>query len=184
MGRVTAILASLAAMVALAGAVGYPVYVRPQIDTLRKADAILVLGGTAAGARYRYGLELARQGWAPTLVLSNPYGAEDRGSAALVTSMCQTPEPGLNVVCFVPEPKTTLGEGVQFRRLADENHWETVIVVTFVPHVSRARYIIAKCFDGELIMVASPTRLGPVGWAWMYVYQTAGYIKAALQPDC
>ena len=184
MRRTGAIFATLAAMVGLTVAAGYPVYVRPQIDTLRKANAILVLGGRSAGARYRYGLDLARQGWASNLVLSNPYGAEDRGTAALVTKMCQTPEPGLNIVCFVPEPRTTLGEGAQLRRLADENHWENVIVVTFVPHISRARYIIAKCFDGELIMVASPTRLGPVGWTWMYVYQTAGYIKATLQPGC
>jgi uncharacterized SAM-binding protein YcdF (DUF218 family) len=184
MRRATAILAPLAAMVALAGAAGYPVYVRPQIDTVRKADAILVLGGTSAGARYRYGLDLARQGWAPNLVLSNPYGAEDRDTAELVTKICQTPQPGLNIVCFDPDPRTTLGEGAQLRRLADENHWETVIVVTFVPHVSRARYIIGKCFDGELVMVASPTHLGPVGWTWMYIYQTAGYIKAALQTDC
>ena len=170
----------MVALAALAVAAGYPVYVRPQIDTVRKADAILVLGGTSTGARYRYGLDLARQGWAPTLVLSNPYGSEDR----LVTGLCQTPQPRLNIVCFDPDPRTTLGEGVQLRRLADENHWETVIGVTSVPHVSRARYIIGKCFDGELVMVASPTRLGPVGWTWMYIYQTAGYIKAALQPDC
>ena len=79
MRRTGAIFATLAAMVGLTVAAGYPVYVRPQVDTLRKADAILVLGGTSAGARYRYGLDLARQGWASNLVLSNPYGAEDRG---------------------------------------------------------------------------------------------------------
>jgi len=36
---------------------GLPVYVRPQIDQLRRADAILVLGGYG-NARYDFGLDL------------------------------------------------------------------------------------------------------------------------------
>ncbi len=164
----------------LAAGAGYPVYVRPRVDAVRHADAILVLGGSAAGPRYRYGLELARQGWAPTLVLSNPYG----GSQPFVDALCRTPQPRLHVECFVPDPHTTLGEGRALRRLARERRWGTVIVVTSVPHVSRARYIIGKCFDGELVMAATPARLGVFGWTAMYVYQTAGYVKSAVQGDC
>jgi hypothetical protein len=48
-----------------------PVYVRPQIDQLRHADAILILGGFGDG-RYSYGMDLAAQGWAPNVVVSNP----------------------------------------------------------------------------------------------------------------
>ena len=43
---------------------GLPVYVRPQIDPLRHADAILILGG-AYYDRYPFGLDLGSQGWAP-----------------------------------------------------------------------------------------------------------------------
>lgn len=177
MRRAAGLLAALALLVAGAG---YPVYVRPQVDTVRHADAILVLGGDAAGPRYRYGLDLARQGWAPTLVLSNPYG----GSQPFVDALCRTPQPRLRVECFVPDPHTTLGEGRALRRLAGERHWRTAIVVTSVPHVSRARYIIGKCFDGELVMAATPVHLGPVGWTAIYLYQTAGYLKFLLQGDC
>lgn len=172
-------MAPLAALVAF-GVAGYPVYVRPQVDAVRKADAILVLGGSSSGMRYRYGLDLARQGLAPVLVLSNPYGSEE----PFVNGLCKTPQEDLHIECFVPDPTTTLGEGRELRRLASERGWGTVIVVTSVPHISRARYIIGKCFDGELIMAASPTRLGPVGWTWMYLYQTAGYLKAVLQSGC
>ena len=56
--------------------------------------------------------------------------------------------------------------------------------MTYTPHVSRARYIVEKCFDGELIMAASPVRLSVLDWAWMYVYQTAGYVKSVLQGGC
>lgn len=160
----------------VAGVAGYPVYVRPRVDPLRKADAILVVGGAAPQQRYRYGFELARQGWAPHLVLSNPDGQ--------VGAACATRDPRFTVECFDPHPPTTLGEARELHRLAHERHWRTVIVVTYTPHVSRARYIVEKCFDGELIMAASPVRLSVLDWAWMYVYQTAGYLKSVLQGGC
>jgi len=160
----------------LAGVAGYPVYVRPQVDPLRKADAILVVGGAAPKQRYRYGFDLARRGWAPHLVLSNPSG--QAGAA------CATRDPRFTLECFDPRPPTTLGEARELRRMAHERHWRTVIVVTYTPHVSRARYIVEKCFDGELIMAASPAQLSVLDWAWIYVYQTAGYVKSALQGGC
>ena len=176
MRRLVRVFVAVAGLLVLVGFAGYPVYVRPQIDTLRRADAILVVGGDAPRARYRYGLELARQGWAPHLVLSNPSGQVDRA--------CARRDERFTTQCFEPDPPTTLGEARELRRLAHENGWRTVIVVTYPPHVSRARYIIGKCFDGELIMAASPGRLSALGWAWMYVYQSAGYVKSFVQGSC
>jgi uncharacterized SAM-binding protein YcdF (DUF218 family) len=169
----------LAAAVLLAvvlGVAGYPVYVRPQVDTLRKADAILVVGGADPAPRYGYAFELARQGWAPHLVVSDP----DRE----MTAACAAKYTAFTVACFVPEPRTTLGEARELRQLADENHWRTVIVVAYLPHISRARYIMARCFGGELIMSAAPTQLSVPQWAWMYVYQSAGYLKAMTGGAC
>jgi uncharacterized SAM-binding protein YcdF (DUF218 family) len=155
---------------------GYPVYVAPQIDPLRKADAIFVVGGADPGPRYRYGFELAHQGWAPQLVISDP----DRA----LGTQCAAHYSGFTVECFVPDPRTTLGEARELRRLADEKHWHTVIVVVYPPHVSRARYIMGGCFGGALIMTAAPTRLTFVDWAWMYVYQSAGYVKSFAAGRC
>ena len=70
------------------------------------------------------------------------------------------------------------------QRLASEHGWRTVIVVTFRPHASRARYILEKCFDGELVMVPNPTPISVRRWAFEYLYQTAGYVRALLQPGC
>ena len=68
--------------------------------------------------------------------------------------------------------------------MAAQYGWRTVIVVTFRPHISRARFILEHCFDGELVMVASPAHISLLSWAYQYVYQTAGYLRAALQPEC
>lgn len=166
-------------LLAVAATAGYPVYVRPQIDPLRHADAILVLGGYGYH-RYTFGLDLAAQGWAPDIVVSNPNGAADEW----LTGYCATPHPTFTIHCFDPEPPTTKGEGRELRRLADEHGWHTIIVVTFRPHISRARFILEQCFGGELIMVASPTRISTPRWAFEYVYQTAGYLRAVAQPGC
>jgi hypothetical protein len=146
---------------------------------LRHADAILVLGGFGYG-RNGFGMSLNMQGWAPIVVISNPNGPKD----AWLTQFCATRHPHLNLQCFVPDPPTTKGEGRELRRLAAQYGWRTVIVVTYRPHISRARFILEKCFDGELVMVASPADISPPRWAFEYVYQTIGYVRAVLQPGC
>lgn len=158
---------------------GLPVYVRPQIDRLRHADAIFILGGTGR-SRYTFGLDLVAEGWAPKVVVSDPYWPDE----PWLTEYCAAPHPGLDLLCFVPDPPSTMGEGRELRRLAGQYGWRTVIVVTFRPHISRARFILEQCFDGDLVMVASPAHISVTSWAFEYVYQSAGYVRAALQPGC
>ena len=163
---------------------GLPVYVRPQIDPLRHADAILVLGGRDYD-RYPFGIGLGEHGWAPTVVLS-----VDRWR----TGLCATPHPHLNLRCFIPDPPTTKGEARELHSLAATYGWRTIIVVTYRPHISRARFILEQCFDGNLVMVESPggsgvsagraVHLSTLGWAYQYIYQTAGYARAVLEPGC
>ena len=73
---------------------GLPVYVRPQVDPLRHADAILVLGGDGF-SRYPFGVDLGMQGWAPKVVLSNP-GTDNEW----LTKACNTPRLGHRVGLF------------------------------------------------------------------------------------
>ncbi|WP_234816043.1 YdcF family protein [Mycolicibacterium agri] len=179
MRRLGAALAAIAGVVLVAGLAGVPVYVHPQVDRPRQADAILILGGPDS-SRYSYGLGLGAQGWAPNVVVSNPDGAED----PWLTRYCQTPQTRFKLYCFTPDPPTTKGEGQELRRLASKHNWRAVLVVTLRPHISRARFILERCFSGELTMVPIPERLSPAIWAFQYVYQTAGYARALLQPEC
>jgi hypothetical protein len=171
--------AMLVCLLSTTAAAGLPVYVRPQIDQLRHADAILILSGPEH-RRYPFGVNLAAQGWAPNLVISNAGGADN----SKLTNFCAAPHPGLAVYCFVPDPPTTKGEARQLRRLASQHGWRTVIVVTFRPHISRARFVLEQCFDGDLVMVASPAQVSGPRWAFEYLYQTAGYARTVLQLGC
>jgi uncharacterized SAM-binding protein YcdF (DUF218 family) len=158
---------------------GFPVYVRPQLDRLRHADVILVLGGYG-NARYADGLELAEAHWAPNLVFSAPDGSRN----PFVAKLCDQHHLDFALSCFVPDPGTTIGEARDFGALAAKHGWHSAIVVTYRPHISRARYNLHQCFAGDLIMVVSPPRRSLAQWAYEYAYQTAAFVRDAVQHAC
>lgn len=167
------------AVLAVAGA-GWPVLVHPQVDRVGTADAVVVLGGDDSDGRADEGLRLARAGVAGQLVLSDPY----RSARTRTAAVCRGRYPGIDVTCFAPAPSTTQGEAQRIRELAQERGWTSIVVVTGVYHVSRARWIISRCFPGRISMTAPATRPGPLGWAYQYLYQSAAYVKAALRSGC
>lgn len=168
-----------AAVVALYAVAGIPVFVNPKVDPIQHADAVLVLGGDGYG-RYPFGMHLAASGWAPNLVLSNPIGGAD----PWLTHYCTLPHSEFTLFCFVPDPTTTRGEAAAFRRIAAEHGWKKVIIIASRQHITRARYIFRQCFDGQLVMIESPSEIAPTAWVYIYLYQTAGYLKAALGSGC
>jgi hypothetical protein len=109
-----------------ATAAGLPVYVRPQIDPLRHADAILILGG-ADHRRYPYGFSLGEQGWAPNVAVSNPSGTRDRGLTRIALPHARFP--GIDIelsrvlhaseAVFVPGPIPPSGTGRAVTRFTD-----------------------------------------------------------------
>ena len=100
MRRRLCVLVLLCLMIIAAVVAGVPAYVRPQIDSLRHADAILILGGPDY-ERYVYGLRLGSQGWAPNVVVSNPHGPDD----PWLTRYCATPQTRFQAVLLQPGPR-------------------------------------------------------------------------------
>ncbi|MGZ8176955.1 YdcF family protein [Williamsia sp. SKLECPSW1] len=167
------------ALVITVAAAGLPLYVFPVVaDSPRPVDVIMVLGGRQDG-REAYAISLAEQGLAKTVLVSDPYTRPD----AYMEAVCDTPH-SVRVVCFDPQPRTTRGEARFLRDEAQRHGWRSAMVVTFSPHVTRADYIIGRCFTGDLVMVDYRERLSLDYWAWMYAYQTAGFVRAALQSGC
>ncbi|MCM6778128.1 YdcF family protein [Nocardia sp. CDC159] len=176
--RAVVTLVGFAVLVAGLAVAGLPVFVHPQIDPLRPADAVVVLGGTAY-ERFDMGLDLAGRGYAPELLISRSTGTDDH----VMDRYCDGGY-SFHVDCFVPDPWTTQGEAREIARRAARFGWRHLIVITNTPHVSRARYIVGTCFSGEITMVASPAESGWRYWAWMYVRQSGGYLRAFLSPGC
>jgi uncharacterized SAM-binding protein YcdF (DUF218 family) len=182
---------------------GFPVYVHPRTDPLQTADAIVILAGYGDAERRAYGFSLHEEGWAPNVVLSNPSDrSQPRYSTMMIDRWCSNtdwgvgPEststreargwPPATKFCPNPQPPTTLGEARALRELAAQHGWHSVIVVTSRPHVARARMIFERCFQGDVVMSASPVRIPPDRWVYEYVYQTMAFFKALLTPavDC
>jgi uncharacterized SAM-binding protein YcdF (DUF218 family) len=166
------------AIVATLGVTGFVLFNRPHADPLTNADAIIVLGGDNDG-RLQYGLSLAEQGYAPTVVLSNSYGDKPADLPDFERA-CASGTATFTVICFTPSPYTTRGEAMYLARLAKRHNWTHVIVVSWNFHMVRARYIFDQCFGGSVTMRPVPRSYDftPVRWAWEYAHQYTGLLKA------
>lgn len=174
--------AGLAAVaLALAGAVvaGLPVYVHPAVGPLRAADVVDVVGPPTP-TRLAVAQRILDAGTARALVVTvSPVGYSPYAAADIPACTEPLPYP---VHCITPDPFTTQGESRALARLADREHWTSAIVVTRTAHVTRARVIIARCFPGGRVQVVEDGSTdGVLGWARQYVYQSAGFVKYAVQ---
>ena len=165
-------------VVATLGVTGFVLFNRPHADPLTKADAIIVLGGDNDG-RLQYGLSLAEQGYADTVVLSNAYIDNPAGLPDFERA-CASGTATVTVICFTPSPYTTRGEAMYMARLAKQHNWTHVIVVSWNYHMVRARYVFHQCFDGDVTMRPVPRSYDftLVRWAREYAYQYTALIKA------
>ncbi len=183
--RTAGILAIALILVLVAvGSSGYVIFTRAPSDPLRPADAIIVLGGEHDG-REEYGLQLAEEGYAPVVVLSDPYEPDD----PLMRRLCERNRSSIEVICRRPDPSTTRGEAIFTKELIAERHWSTLIVVTWRYHLARADYVFSHCLEPSvptLVMHAVPRRYdnSVPDWAMVYLYQYGGFLKAVAQGSC
>lgn len=171
--------AALVAVLAFNGASGTFLFAHSKVDSLARADAIVVLGGEHDG-RENYGLELAEQGYAPTVLLSNPYPAKDK----VMKKACR-PRTDIEVLCRAPLPSTTRGEAMMTRELAELHGWQKIIVISWRYHLPRARRIFDQCLAAsprEVIMRDVPRdyTFSVAQWQYTYLYQYGGWAKAEL----
>lgn len=159
--------------------VGYLVIVDPTVNHPKHADAIVVLGPPDDNGRLDTALALIDDHVATNLLISVMSDRQQQ-----VKHLCTDPQDGFTVTCFQPHPKTTRGEAEHLRDLVRQHGWTSVVVVTSTYHVSRARMIFARCLPGPLYVVAARHGISPLKWGYEYLYQTGGYVKAALQSGC
>ena len=130
----------------------YRLFVDPQIDPVRRSDAVVVIAG--GPLRLKKGLELVHKKIVPLLIVSVPHGAWPYQWEA--PKICNGTKRSFRVVCFHPKPESTQGEARAVTRIAAERHLRSLIVVTSNFHVSRARLIMRRCFHGRLAVIGTP----------------------------
>ncbi len=124
-------------------------FVWPAQDRATSSDAVIVLSG---GRRERLakGLSLMRRRLAPTLVIS-----DGRAPGWTQANQLCAGHASFRVVCIYPQPYSTRGEARVIARLARERRWRSVIVVTSIYHVRRARMVVRRCFHGRVEAVGA-----------------------------
>jgi uncharacterized SAM-binding protein YcdF (DUF218 family) len=183
--RAVAIGAAAAVVILVVVAIsGHWLFADAPEDELQRADAVVVLGGEHDG-REQHGIDVARQVGASTVVLSDPYPANDR----VMSKLCGTRPFGIEIVCRAPEPPTTRGEAVMTRELAGERGWDRIVVVSWRYHLLRSRMIFSSCYSsepGKFIMRAVPrTDDFPFAlWEYVYLYQYVALMKVMVQGAC
>ena len=143
------------------------------------ADAVVVLSG--GRERLPPALTLIRQGVATVLAISSvdrtkhwPLGHRlcDRGRYA-----------GARVLCFQAAPYSTQGEARAVGRLARAHHWREVVVVSSTFHLTRAKMLFRRCYDGGLSLVGVPYTWWKLPGEW--VSETGKLIvQLTTQRDC
>lgn len=119
-----------------------------------RADAVVVLSG-GLNARLDPGLALMRRRVAPVLVVSGAFhGTHWKKAIRLCRGAYHV---RYRVLCPEPRPYSTQGEARMIERLARADHWSRVVVVTSTFHVTRARMLVRRCYDGKLWLVGTHT---------------------------
>ncbi|MGW9405412.1 YdcF family protein [Arthrobacter sp. NPDC055585] len=142
------------------------------------ADAVVVLAG-AASERLPVGRELMREGSAPVLVLST---TDTPGNTNMDIVCKYTQDPSIR--CFSPSPLSTRAEARSIARLAADNGWDEIIVVTSTYHLVRAQANIEQCSNARVQMVAAEPDLSARQWLGRFVEETGGVLAAFLRPAC
>lgn len=135
----------LAAVLAVASV---PLFILYDDDEAGRADAVIVLAGETG--RLPVALELLERGVAPVLVISD--GLDPRWTKA--NRLCRFGE-RRRFLCARPSPYSTRGEARLAARLARQNGWRSLVVVSSRFHLFRARRLFERCFAGELRFVGA-----------------------------
>ena len=139
-------------------------------------DAIVMLDGPGDSGRLATALRLAKEHRAPALLIS-------QGTKESETGGCPPPMPDVKVICFNPSPATTRGEAEFVGRLARQDHWSSVALVTVAPQDTRARLRMSRCFPGQIYVVTAPLPAGQ--WPYQIAYEWGASLKAlVLQRSC
>ncbi|PPF80027.1 YdcF family protein [Subtercola sp. Z020] len=178
--RVHAIAVVLAIVINVGvAAVMLRVYVWPPTDAPAASDVVYVIGPPTP-TRLKIAERMVAQGLTSNVVVSVPANGQ---FAASTLAICTEPQT-FSVECVTPDPFTTQGEARMLRSLAAAHGWTSATVVTFTPHVERARILMSRCFSGQLRMVADTYHLTPASWAYQMTYQTFAFAKVLLEPGC
>ena len=189
-------IAAAAVLLLIAAAAFFPFAGRYLVyeDPLEHADAIVVLAG-APVERWREGLDLYRDGWAPRIVLSP--GIVDEAELELRRNgirfpsdaerardaMIQMNVPPAAIEILPASLDNTAQEAAAARDLATRSGWMRLIVVTSKYHTRRSRFAFARELSGTNVrFILRPSRYdGALPQRWWTRRGDIRYVTSELE---
>lgn len=155
--------------------------VYPPNERSENADVVVVIAGASDG-RHELGAEIASKYGIDNYVVSNPSGKKDK----VGYSHCKgedRPE-GVSTWCMDPYPVITSGEARTFHTLAEEENWESAIMVTSRPHTRRVKYFFEQCTNLSEVKVANVRNINENTIIYQVFHEVAGFIKYWITNPC
>jgi hypothetical protein len=143
-------------------------FVWPPTNQPRHVDAILSLNGPDEPSREGRAVSLAEKGYARVLIFS--LGRSQHVPCPAV--------PSVQVVCFVPDPGTTLGEVKWASSYARAHGIHSMMIVPATAQAVRARFLAERCFKGQISVVPASQPAGSV--PYNVVYEWAALTRALI----
>jgi uncharacterized SAM-binding protein YcdF (DUF218 family) len=123
------------------------------IEPLEPSDAIIVISGDEALARYRDGIRLFRAGWAPRLIFSGATWDGSHSNADVMRNLALDDGVPGTAILVDPHGDDTYGNAVNTRDLMVSHGLRSAILVTSPYHLQRAILTFRGVFEGTGITV-------------------------------
>lgn len=120
---------------------------------LQSSDAIVVISGDEALARYRDGIRLYRAGWAPKLIFSGAAWDGTHSNAEVMRGLALSDGVPETAILVDPNADDTYGNAVHTRELMEAHGLKSAILVTSPYHLQRAVLTFRGVFDGTGISI-------------------------------
>ena len=149
-------------------------FVWPRTKTPLQADAVVLFRG-GQGERLDTALGLMSAGVAKNLVIPN--GTVESWPEA--NRLCRGGR-SYTVKCPDPDLETTRGEARAIAAVARNEKWQHIVLVTSTYHVTRARTLLSRCFDGKIDAVEARPGLALGRFVSRVTHEWAGMAEAML----
>lgn len=183
--RIVVVGATLLALLALMTGVAVEVYALPPLDHPDHADAVLVLGPPTV-QRLLTAQRLVDDGVVDRMYVSVPPDVEEDYAHPRVRNLCA----GLTdypVTCFTPGPFTTQGEARAAESILTDEGLDSIVVVTSVTHIARARVLFDRCLTApghRALFVSDDRDYDLARWVNEFLYQTGAFVKVLTSQPC
>lgn len=155
--------------------------VYPPNERSENADVVLVIAGATDG-RHELGAKLAEKYDIKNYVVSNPREFE----SGIAYNHCRGEDQpkDTNTWCMEVYPEITSGEAQTFQELADEQNWDSALLVTSRPHSRRVKYFFQECTSLSEIKVANLRSINENTIVYQVFHELAGYLKFWITRPC